>query len=240
MPDWHSVPGGHALSQPPQWLLSDCRSAHCQVATSVPHSCRPAGMQSGSTEVGMDGTELAKCSSPPAKLACGPARLADAPATCPVPVWQVQPSPAGQHWLVGMHCPLHSNRPVADQQKDATHTWVSQQRCSAYTPLAHALHSPQRWDAWWVTTHTCGASSVQLTHLLSMHNFPPGILFRRGMQCCRRRSGQHPTAGQSCSPYHPRHSWQSPAGSHRTLPCTRCCRRRRWCRCHNAAGLIAG
>lgn len=57
VPDWHSVPGGHALSQPPQWLLSDCRSAHCQVATSVPHSCRPAGMQSGSTEVGMDGTE---------------------------------------------------------------------------------------------------------------------------------------------------------------------------------------
>ena len=116
VPLLQTYPVGHWLSQLPQWLLLDCVSVHTQEAASVPHSCRPASRRKRHTFLGVELTLWAGPSCALGQVQHAGSHLKHPGHTqcrlsalgMPPPVPQVQPSPSAQHWLVGMHCPLHS------------------------------------------------------------------------------------------------------------------------------------
>ena len=137
--------------------------------------------------------------------------------TLSMPVSQVQPCPSGQHWLVGMHCPLHLYWPATCGQMRHTRGQIN--LLQQETLSLHTLHCP----------HLCHRNRNRL-----------GTGRHPGMRCHMRHSVQHPSAGQSRSHCCPQRSLQTLACSCMTLPGTRWLRCRLWCRCHNAANLTAG
>ena len=206
MPAWQSLPAGQAVPQLPQWLLLVCRSAHTQLAASVPHSCKPAG-QGNRQWLWREMTNAAQL---PFSLLLFLLHTCDAGAA--LAIWAALVHGDALPAALVLACGRSA-------KKGATQAWVSQQRCEAHTPLAHALHS---------------------SHLLGMRNFLPGTPCRPGMCCHRLHSAEHQTAAQSRSPCCLRRSLQSPACSCTPQPGTRCCQSRRCCRRHSSGCQTGG
>ena len=101
-----------------------------------------------------------------------------------LPVSQVQPSPSGQHWLLGMHCPLHSYWPAAGSQMWYTHELVVWAQPPCTIP---SLASP--------------AGQAQLP---AWHSLPPWQVLLQALQwaasVCRLVSQLVPPSAQLANP----------------------------------------